>query len=435
VNSLDRPIPVGRRRTAGGRPGRGTPTRGSPVPELAYDILTPDTVPDYVASRPALAARIEHVADVREVGDGNLNLVFIVSGRAGGAAASLVLKQSLPYVRADPSWPMAPERNHAEARALAAHGPLAADAVPTLYDTDPDRYVLALEDLSDHRVWRGALVDGERHPGAADAIGRYVARIAFGTSVFGLASEPQKRLLAAAVNPALCQITETLVFSAPYTPGAPGHEPATKEPAVAAYLTDPEVVAAMGAAKWTFMTHAEALIHGDLHTGSVMVRPAAPGRAASTRAFDSEFAFYGPVGFDIGTLWANLLLAAVRSAVLGDTGNLRWRLAQPVAAWTAFTATFRELWPGRVDPAVFADPMLEHFLDRVRRDALAMAAAEAARRVAGPYPVADIETLPEPERARAVRAVVAVCRFLLLEEDARRSPVERLFDRVGDRLS
>ena len=32
---------------------------------------------------------------VREVGDGNLNLVFIVEGPAGG----LVVKQALPYVR------------------------------------------------------------------------------------------------------------------------------------------------------------------------------------------------------------------------------------------------------------------------------------------------------------------------------------------------
>ncbi len=431
------------------------------MPGFDYDVLTADTVPAYVASRPALAARIDHVTEVREIGDGNLNLVFVVSGTGpgvrsgvgsgnrsstgpgpdGGAVpASLVLKQSLPYVRADPSWPMTPERNHAEARALAVHGPLAPDAVPALYDTDPDRFVLAVEDLSDHRVWRAALVDGERHEGAAAALGRFVARIAFGTSVFGLASEPQKRLLAAAINPALCQITETLVFTAPYAAGDPRPDPAAGAapdlPAeVVAYVTDPEVISAVGAAKWAFMTHAEALIHGDLHTGSVMVRPATPRNAASVRAFDSEFAFYGPVGFDIGTLWANLLLAAARSAALGDTGNLAWRLAQPAAGWDAFTETFRKLWPDRVDPTVFTDGVLDQFLDRVRRDAAAMAATEAARRVLGPYPVADLETLPAPERARATRAVLAAGRLLLLDPDSGRAPVPTLFDRLGDQLS
>ena len=40
---------------------------------------------------------------VREVGDGNLNLVFIVEGPGG----SVCVKQALPYVRAaGPSWPM-----------------------------------------------------------------------------------------------------------------------------------------------------------------------------------------------------------------------------------------------------------------------------------------------------------------------------------------
>ena len=77
--------------------------------------------------------------------------------------------------------------------------------------------------------------------------------------------------------------------------------------------------------------------------------------AASTKAFDSEFAFYGPVGFDIGQLWANLLMAAARSATLGDSDNLAWRLAQPVVAWEAFEQTLRAHWPRRVDAAVFTD--------------------------------------------------------------------------------
>ena len=45
---------------------------------------------------------------VREVGDGNLNLVFIVEGPGGG----LVVKQALPYVRlVGESWPLPLERS------------------------------------------------------------------------------------------------------------------------------------------------------------------------------------------------------------------------------------------------------------------------------------------------------------------------------------
>src|SRR5262245_2323125 len=191
-----------------------------------YELLTVDTVGDYVAQRGALAARLARVDSVREVGDGNLNLVFVVGGKGpDGDGASLVIKQALPYVRADPSWPMTPERNHAEARALRVHGRLSPETVPSLYDVDWPRYAFAIEDLSDHRVWRRALNERERHPDAAPALGRYVADVAFGTSALGVDAEQLKPLAAEAINPALCKITELLIFSEPYTLAGRGTVP------------------------------------------------------------------------------------------------------------------------------------------------------------------------------------------------------------------
>jgi 5-methylthioribose kinase len=52
---------------------------------------------------------------VREVGDGNLNLVFIVEGDAG----SVIVKQALPYVRlVGDSWPLPLKRAFFEYHAL-----------------------------------------------------------------------------------------------------------------------------------------------------------------------------------------------------------------------------------------------------------------------------------------------------------------------------
>jgi 5-methylthioribose kinase len=154
------------------------------MPE-SYQILTPATVVDYVAGNPRLSAILApaDIAEVREVGDGNLNLVFILSGPNG---LGMVLKQALPYVRlVGPDWPMSPERAAKEAQALRSHGALAPALVPRLYHYDVERYILAMEDLSDHQVWRHALNRGERHEGAAADIGEYVAHVAFGTSAFG----------------------------------------------------------------------------------------------------------------------------------------------------------------------------------------------------------------------------------------------------------
>ena len=244
-----------------------------------YELLTPHSVAQYLDSRVALSGLLDTTAelDVREVGDGNLNLIFVVCDRMG---KSLVLKQALPYVRmAGPSWPLTPERTAAEAQALAVYSQLAPDLVPKFLDFSHDRYVLAMENLSGFKVWRSTLNKGERHPGAADAMGRYVARIAFGTSLFGVEAKELKSRVAGAINPAMCEITEDLVFTEPYIAEERDWFQPELSDEVASLRRDEAFLTTIGEMKYSFMTEAEALIHGDLHTGSVMVRPDGSARA------------------------------------------------------------------------------------------------------------------------------------------------------------
>ena len=398
----------------------------APLPEVdaPYPFLTVEGVADHLRSRPALADRIDASAltSVREVGDGNLNLVFVLRDRQD---RGLVLKQALPYVRlVGPSWPMTPDRARHEAEALRLHGRLAPDLVPELYDYDPAHYVLAIEDLSDHRVWRGALNEGMRHDGVAEAMGRYVGRIAFGTSVLGLDAEEQKAVLASAVNPGMCAITEDLVLTEPVVDAGRNSVLPANEGDAADLAADATMVAELGRAKWAFMTRAEALIHGDLHTGSVMVRAGdgSDGQVDSAKAFDSEFAFYGPVAFDLGALWANYVIAAARATALGEDERAAWALDLCGRTWDAFEETFRGSWVDRVDPRVFGEDLLEHLLDTWRSEAWLFGAAKMSRRIVGLAKTTDIETLPEEQREGAARGVLQVARRWVRERHVDSSP-------------
>ncbi len=392
--------------------------------EHDYEFLTPDTVGAYIAAHPELTAHVDPdaIASVQEVGDGNLNLVFIVRDAAGG---SLVLKQALPYVRlVGPSWPMTPDRARHEAESLILHGRQNADLVPAVYLYDDEQYVIAMEDLSDHRVWRTAMIEGLRLDGVAERMGEYVAGVAFGTSVFAIDPEEQKTILAAAVNPELCTITEDLVFTEPYVDaGRNGVLPAN-EPDAAALAADEVMVAQMGYAKWVFMTHAEALIHADLHTGSVMVRRDGDGDGpvSSAKAFDSEFAFYGPVAFDLGALWANYVLAASRAVALGDDDLADWTLALAARTWDSFEARFRELWPTRRDARVFTDDFAEGLIERWRSETWLFAAAKMARRIVGLAKVKDVESLDPVLREGAARGVLLVAREAVRDRRLDTSP-------------
>ena len=55
--------------------------------------------------------------------------------------------------------------------------------------------------------------------------------------------------------------------------------------------------------KFEFMNNAQSLIHGDLHTGSIFINQ------EHTFVFDPEFAFYGPMGYDVGNIIANMFFA------------------------------------------------------------------------------------------------------------------------------
>ena len=92
-----------------------------------------------------------------------------------------------------------------------------------------------------------------------------------------------------------------------------------------------------------FLNEAQALIHGDLHSGSVMVSE------HDTRVIDPEFAFYGPIGFDLGAFFGNLLLSWYSQPGHSTASDDRvayqqWILQQAIIFWETFRRSFLALW-------------------------------------------------------------------------------------------
>jgi 5-methylthioribose kinase len=147
-----------------------------------YRILREADLRDYLAPYPAVAARLggsPAAWSIGEVGDGNLNLVFIVKGASGGIA----VKQALPYVRlVGESWPLPLSRAHYEHQALTVQGRLAPGLVPALLHHDPALALTAMELLEPHIIMRKGLIAGTRYPRFVDDITTFLARTLFFTS-------------------------------------------------------------------------------------------------------------------------------------------------------------------------------------------------------------------------------------------------------------
>ena len=140
-----------------------------------YRPLNEDSLADYLAAIPSVAAALGAGPEawrIREVGDGNLNLVFIVEGPGGG----VVVKQALPYLRlVGESWPLPLERSYFESLALTAQAQATPRLVPRLYATDRVGAAIVMEYLHPHIILRKALVQGRRLENLAEHLSTFLA--------------------------------------------------------------------------------------------------------------------------------------------------------------------------------------------------------------------------------------------------------------------
>ncbi len=398
------------------------------VQTVEYRPLDEKSLADYLTGIPHVTKTLggePSVWRIREVGDGNLNLVFIVEGPAGG----VVVKQALPYLRlVGESWPLPLERSYFESLALAEQSRATPDLVPRLFAIDRVGAVIVMEYLKPHIVLRKALLQGRRLENLAEHLSTFLAESLFKTSDFYLPAARKKALTREfCANIELCKITEDLVFTDPYriAPGNRWTSPQLDEDA-AAFRADAELKAEVQALKLKFLTSAEALIHGDFHTGSIMVTE------METRAIDPEFAFFGPIGFDVGALTANLLIAAIahrvhRPGELGDAYRT-WILNQAELIWTGFEAKFRALWQSEAKGDAFTAELFaddagraalavqrDRYMADLFTDMLGFAGCKMIRRVLGLAHVEDLESIADPDiRAVAERKVLALGRRLVL---------------------
>ena len=393
-----------------------------------YRILDTDSVPAFIAALPEIRARLGGPPEswrVHEVGDGNLNLVFIVQGADG----SVCIKQALPYVRvAGASWPMTLERAFFEASYYAAVAPSVGGLIPSIYHYDPELYCTVMECLSPHIILRRGLIAGRRYPNAARDIGAYIARASFFTSDLARPFEHKMDGIALfARNKPLVRITVDLVFCDPYRCSERNrHTSPQLDEIVADLRSDGELKVAAAQFGGKFLSEAQALVHGDLHTGSVMVTE------GDTRVIDPEFAFYGPIGFDLGAFLGNLLLSWYSQPGHATAHDNRvayqhWILEQAGAFWESFRSEFLALWTrnpeGDVLPvSMFTGPedpvslqlARSAFLDRLFADMLGFGACKMIRRIIGFAHVIDFDWIQDARvRAGCEAGALAMARALL----------------------
>ncbi len=330
----------------------------------------------------------------KEIGDGNLNYVYRIWD---GAGHSVIIKHAGEALRISDQMHVSTDRNRIESEILQLNDKYAPGMVPKIYFYDTVMSACGMEDLSDHELMRYALMRHETFPRFADDITTYMVNTLLMTSDVVMDHKAKKELVKSFISPELCEITEDLVLMEPYNDIK--HEnnvfPPNAEFVKKELYDDEALHLEVAKLKFNFMTNAQALMHGDLHTGSIFIKQ------DSTRVFDPEFATYAPMGYDIGNVIANLVFAYDNGLAGGDQPFCDWCLDTIEKTVDLFSEKFLKKFDEAVtEPMAKTKGFKEWYLDSILGDTAGYCGTELHRRTVGMANVKDVTSI-EDEGKRA----------------------------------
>ncbi|XP_046568813.1 methylthioribose kinase-like isoform X1 [Haliotis rubra] len=239
---------------------------------------------------------------VSEVGDGNLNDVFRAFP-SEDPSNSVVVKHAPPYIKClGKDFPLHEERGELEYKAQFKFHSIAPGSVPKPIFYDSSLRVMCMEDLRNYVIYRSSLISGHLNDDAALKLARDVAIIHRDTHVAKIGEDAIKQLDKEFQNTSTLTLREQLLFTSPFTPGDPSNQCSDAVKARLDWLYgDQEVLRAAADMKRIFLEKKEALVHGDLHTGSIMVKD------EDAKITNAGCSYVGPCSLDLGLLVANYI--------------------------------------------------------------------------------------------------------------------------------
>lgn len=362
--------------------------------------------------------RPDEQTDCVEIGDGNINYVFKIWSLEDGH--SVIVKQADKLLRCA-GRPLDQYRNKIEAQILKLEGELAPGYVPEVYYYDEAMAAVSMEDISAYGNLRKELMAGHVYSHMAENFSTFMADTLLPTTDLVVAADEKKQRVKFFTNPELCEITERLVLTEPFCEAYRGEN--TFQPENAALVEEQlyqnaALQVEVAKLRERFMNNAQALIHGDLHSGSIFANE------NGIKVIDPEFAFYGPMGYDIGNLvgnlffsWANKLVTMPEEsdqlAALEDTVRRTLDLT-----WEKMSAKYDQM----VEYPFYKIPAFkESYLAGVMADTFGYAGTEMIRRTVGSSKVMELNTVTDPAlRARMERILLNTgIRFVMERENLR----------------
>lgn len=374
-----------------------------------------------------------------DISSGNINYIYRVQNTETGD--SVIFKFADDETRVKPDGFLSPDRNTHEVTCLGWYAKCDAKFVPQVLHVDRGNHFFVMEDIKGAMTLREALMRNIRHPNIGATLVSFIVETSF--PLLDVVRENKKDLQLPCWNTAnddLLKLTELLVFEDPYY-NKRGKNIYTNgnEEFIKSALDNDDLLEGVEKLKTKFKTYKQTLIHGDLHTESILVRTKMDTICnkkgmddfADLYVIDPEFAFYGPLAFDLGNIIANLFFAQAfnaYSARYGWEGQIRLEQFKEMIDGfiTFFHLRAREKLVGLLEAPKCKDKdFIENYIIEILTDGMRYAGCELIRRIVGSAKVPELKVLANAKnRLLMERRLINLAVNFVLFGEGKRDPAE-----------
>ncbi|WP_024955707.1 phosphotransferase [Sulfurospirillum arcachonense] len=222
---------------------------------------------------------------IKEIGDGNLNFVYKINDDTNTYA----LKHAKPYLKMlGTQFKLTQKRVLAEMNSMEYFHSIAPQFIPKIYLKDEKEFFFVMKYLKDYSSMR----EVSNNSFVYESLGEFLFLVATNNPKNNLYYECEE----------LKEITKNYVFEYPFIKD---HEALVIKDDFPQIVFSKEFLANKEVLKKLFLDSKKTLIHGDLHTDSIMIQK------DKIAIIDSEFSLFSDISFDIGNLLAHTLFNTI----------------------------------------------------------------------------------------------------------------------------
>ena len=260
--------------------------------------LDDESLPAYLAGAGILESA--EGVEIEVPGEGNIN--YVRRARHPGGA-SVIVKQARPTLERFPEYEVTTERivfEHRYMTTVAEIAPAVASLLPEVLHFDSELCVLVMEDLGEGPTLEATLLEGPLPEGPLTTLGRFLGAVHAASGP--LSSDLDRGFR----NCDMQSLHGEHIFTLPYEPNN-FLIPSELAAAAARALDRSPVRRQIAELRSRYYDTREALVHGDVQGGNVLLQGEDP------RLLDAEIAHVGDPAFDLGVALAHLRLHGCRA--------------------------------------------------------------------------------------------------------------------------